>query len=211
MYGKSKDDMMQSILEANEQRPAENSRKQQEKQTQEEADQQYRQAIKEEKDRFVSEIRTVIDKFNGRSSSGHISVKQFGNTFQYSLPQQEDILELRFFEVKPSLDLSIKDLGFVSFAAYLEGLNGTGRNFLWCQHSSENIQGKWIACRVNTSAGVRPDRGYKPYGIIYGFENPQELQEIVKSISATHVYEVRFEDDVRKELMEVLLDAIKRP
>lgn len=203
------DDMMKAMLDSTQQREQENARQQQEQQTKEEERQRFQQMITERRDQLVSTFGTLVDEFNQRSSSGQISVSKNGNHIRYSLPHQQEDVILEFFTVDPPLNLSKKNLGIVSLAAYLEGHQGAGRNFLWCRENADDMQGRWVTCRVNTSAMVRPKPGRKPYGIIYGFDNPDELREIEASISMMHVYEVSFEDDVQKGFMQVLLEAIK--
>ena len=203
------DDMMKAMLDASQQREAESKRQQQEQQAEEEARQRFQQATAAQRDQLINTLGTVVDNFNQRSVSGQISVSKNGNKVRYSLPFQREDIALEFFTVSPPLNLSSKNLGIVALAAYLKGPQDTGRNFLWCREDNEDLQGKWIACLVTTSALARPKSGRKPYGIIYGFEDENDLREIEKSISSMHIYEVRFVDDVQKEFMQVLLEAMK--
>jgi len=201
--------MVTAMLDANQKREAEHRQQQQEKDKQEAERQHLQQVTNEQIDQLINTLETVIDQFNQRSPSGQISVSRQGNRIRYSLPFQQTSITLEFFTVTPPLNLSGKKLGFVSIAGYLKGVKDTGRNFLWCRESKEDWQGKWIVCRVSTRAALRHRPGRKPYGVVYGFENEKDLREIETSISMMHVYEVDFEDDVRKEFTQVLLDAMK--
>lgn len=209
MDDNSTDEMVTAMLDANQKREAERERQQQEKEKHEAERQHLQQVTSEQIDQLVKTLGTVIDEFNQRSSSGQISASRQGNRIRYSLPFQQTGITLEFFTVTPPLNLSRKNLGFVPVAGYLKGVKDTGRNFLWCRENKEDWQGKWIACRVSTRAALRQKPDRKPFGIVYGFENEKDLREIETSISMMHVYEVDFEEDVRKEFTQILLEAMK--
>lgn len=156
--------------------------------------------------KLIETISEMVSDFNTNSTLGQIEEKRsrgLGRVY-YLIPHGGGEIELNFFEVNPPLNLR---RGVVRFAACANATDGTGFNLLLCRQDKKDLYGKWVVCKVQMVAGLRPhlyDRQAP-----FGFNSAEEAHEIEASDRAMHIYETEFSEDIRNALFERFLHLIK--
>ena len=144
-------------------------------------------------------IRMAVSDFNKHSNVGKIEESKGQHAVSFSIPDPRGIsVRLHFFWIDPPIKIR---RGRVRFTASLSTSRGFGLNYLLCRKDDSDLYGQWVACRVKRNPiSMIGERGPEPFG----FDDPEKMREIEMADRAVNIYVVDFNDDIKKEFLQIL-------
>ena len=154
-----------------------------------------------QRERLLEALRAAIQDFNKRSSLGQIVESPRANKIEFFLPRNGSVL-LSFFCVDPPLNLR---RGQVRYAGHLTDSDGAGVNYLLSRTYPHDLYGTWLVCRATQNPTVKLPPRLEPFGF-----HSQEIHEIERADVMSHVYYVRFSEDMQEAFLETALACMNR-
>jgi len=206
MHDEPLDEFLKAMLEANQKNKAKAERQIQEEKVREENKRKPYMLIKQQTERLVNLLGTIIQQFNQHSTSDQrikmteqdiTEDKAIYHIVRYEAPYKKSLV-LVFLTLYPALDLTHENQGFVSLATYSAKHN---IYFLWSRLNDNDLLGEWIACWVKIPSDEGKDQ--TPLSVY----NP-ESETVLRSLSS---HTVRYETNIRKAFSQLMVEVMGTP